>query len=318
MPGIIVIAEHRAGELRPVTMEALGEGQRLGAALGQPVAAALIGSGVAELAAGLPAGQGYVVDEPALGSYSSDAYAAAAARVVAESGAGLVLLPATARGRDLGARLAAALGAGLAQDCTAVKVDGGQVIFTRPVLGGRLLERVVPTGGCTVATLRPKVFAPAAAGASGQVAKVAAGIDPAGIKALVREFAPAAGRLDVAEAEIVVAGGRGVGGPEGFALLEQLAAALGAAVGASRMAVDAGWRPQADQVGQTGKLVSPKLYVACGISGAMQHLAGISGARCVVAINKDDQAPILARADYAIVGDLFQVVPAIMEALKQG
>jgi len=317
MPSILVIAETRDGTVRPTTLEALGEARRLGETLGLPVHAALIGSGITALAADLPGtAKVFTVDEPALADYSSDSYAVVAGQIVAESGADLVLLAATARGRDLAGRLAALLGAGLAQDCTATAVVEGELCLIRPVLGGRLRERVVCTGSPRLVTLRPKAFAAGPAAPAGEAVKLPVALDPSGIKAAVRQFLPAAGSLDVAEADIVVSGGRGVGGPEGFALLEQLAQVLGGAVGASRAAVDSGWRPHTDQVGQTGKVVSPRLYIACGISGAMQHLAGIEGARCVVAINRDPQAAIMQRADYAIAGDLFQVVPALVEALK--
>jgi electron transfer flavoprotein alpha subunit len=222
-------------------------------------------------------------------------------------------------GKDLAPRVAARLGAGLAADCIAVAVEGGRLVATRPVFAGKAQQKVAFPGRPALLSLRPKVF-PAAAGA-GRTARVETleiAWSPADARARVRSVeAAAGGSVDLTEAEIIVSGGRGLKGPEHFKVIEALAEALGATVGASRAVVDAGWRPHADQVGQTGKTVSPKLYVAIGISGAIQHLAGMSSSRCIVAINKDPEAPIFKIADYGIVGDLFEVVPALTEEVKK-
>jgi electron transfer flavoprotein alpha subunit len=232
----------------------------------------------------------------------------------------LVLFPASAMGRDLAPRVAARLGVGLAADATALAIEGGRLIATRPVYAGKAIQRVAFPRTPAVASLRPKVFASAVptSGRKAAVSPLEVPLAPGDARARVREVvATAAGKLDLTEAEIIVSGGRGMKGPEHFDIIENLAAALGATVGASRAVVDAGWRPHGDQVGQTGKTVSPKLYVAVAISGAIQHLAGMSSSRCIVAINKEPEAPIFKVADYGVVGDAFEVVPALTEAVKQ-
>jgi electron transfer flavoprotein alpha subunit len=223
-------------------------------------------------------------------------------------------------GRDLAPRVAARLGVGLAADCTAIEAEGGKLVATRPVYAGKAVQKVAFPKTPAIVSLRPKVFA-ALAGDGRAAATVEAlnvEFDPAKARAqVVKVVASAAGKADLTEAEIIVSGGRGLKGPENFAMIEALAEALGATVGASRAVVDAGWRPHSDQVGQTGKTVSPKLYVAVAISGAIQHLAGMSSSRCIVAINKDPEAPIFKVADYGLVGDAFEVVPALTEAVKR-
>jgi electron transfer flavoprotein alpha subunit len=194
-------------------------------------------------------------------------------------------------------------------------VDGGKAAWTRPVYAGKALATVAADGP-VVASLRPNAFEPAPEGAAGAVEAFDPGVPEGDLGVVVKEIlAPAAKRVDLTEADIVVSGGRGLKGPENFHLVEGLAAALGGVVGASRAVVDAGWRPHAEQVGQTGKTVSPKLYVALGISGAIQHLAGMSSSRCIVAINRDADAPIFKVADYGIVGDVFEIVPALTAAV---
>jgi electron transfer flavoprotein alpha subunit len=223
----------------------------------------------------------------------------------------------TTVGRDLSGRVAARLGVGCLADCTRLSIEGGTVVAVRPVYSGKALATV--EGGAkhpVVVTLRPNVF-PATAG-DGQAAVETVALPAVDIRAVVREVvAKEAGELDVAEADVIVSGGRGIKGPEHFALIRELAQALGAAVGASRAVVDAGWIDHAHQVGQTGKVVSPTLYVACGISGAIQHLAGMSSAKLIVAVNKDPEAPIFKVADYGIVGDLFQVLPALTAEIRK-
>ena len=252
--------------------------------------------------------------------YDGAGYAAAVAAAVKAVSPKLLLFGASSIGKDLAPRVAAKLGAGLAADCTSLDASGGKLVARRPVMAGKAFERVAFPMAPAMATLRPKVFAPAPpeAGKAANVEALAFDWDATKPRAVVTGTTGATGgKPDLTESEIIVSGGRGLKGPENFSLVEQLADALGATVGASRAVVDAGWRPHGDQVGQTGKTVSPKLYVAVGISGAIQHLAGMSSSRCIVAINKDPDAPIFKVADYGVVGDLFEVVPALTEAIKK-
>jgi len=250
--------------------------------------------------------------------YAPEGYAGAIVGRVTGGGYGAVVFAASATGKDLAPRVAARLGRPLAQDITDLAVDGGAVTLTRPVYAGKALLRLRVVGTPAVISLRPNVFTPVERPKAG-TQESAAVAGPAG-RVVVKEIKAAeAGMLDVAEAPIVVSGGRGLKEPANFRVLEELAAAFAgrAAVGASRAVVDAGWRPHADQVGQTGKTVSPTLYVAVGISGAIQHLAGMRTSKVIVAINKDKDAPIFKVADYGIVGDLFEVVPKLTEEIKK-
>jgi len=319
---ILVYIEQRDGAVRPVAREALGEAKRLAATLGGPVTAVWCGSTDADLASLGEAGaeKVLVAKHEAFARYDGAGYAAAVAAAARATGAKLVLLGASSLGKDLAPRVAALLGVGLAADCTALETDGGRLVARRPVMAGKAYEKLAFPLSPAMATLRPKVFAAAApeAGRTAEVEPLAFEWDATAPRAVVTGVTGATGgKPDLTESETIVSGGRGLKGPEHFALLEQLADALGATVGASRAVVDAGWRPHGDQVGQTGKTVSPKLYVAVGISGAIQHLAGMSSSRCIVAINKDPEAPIFKVADYGVVGDLFEVVPALTEAVKQ-
>ncbi len=256
---------------------------------------------------------------PAFAHYDAAGCVAAVAAAIEKTQPSAVLFAASALGRDLAPRVAARCGVGLASDCTALTVDGGALVATRPVFAGKAIQKVGFARTPAMATLRPKVFAPGSGGGPATVEPLEFAYDAAAsARAVVMEVAESSGgKVDLTESEIIVSGGRGLKGPENFPLVEQLADALGATVGTSRAVVDAGWRPHSDQVGQTGKTVSPKLYVAVGISGAIQHLAGMSSSRCIVAINKDPEAPIFKVADYGIVGDLFEVVPALTEAVKK-
>jgi electron transfer flavoprotein alpha subunit len=318
MADILVVLEQRDGAVKRVSLEALGAARALADATGGavhaflngPVGISLDGLGEAGAEAVFAA-----LDE-SLALYQPDLYAAAAADHVKTRGYAAVLLPATAMGKDLGPRLAARLGCPLAADVTSVRHDGA-IVVTRPVYSGKAVATVRLTAVPSVISLRPNAFRPVDAKRAGAVESVAA---PSANGARARTVGiqhPEREALDVAEASVVVSGGRGLKGPENFRLIEELAGALGAAVGASRAVVDAGWRPHAEQVGQTGKTVSPNLYVAVGISGAVQHLAGMRTAKVIVAINKDKDAPIFKIADYGIVGDLFEIVPRLTQAIKQ-
>jgi len=230
-----------------------------------------------------------------------------------------ILAPVTTRQRELMARLAARLGAGLSADSTALALEDGKLVATRPVYAGKLLSKVTWSKTPWLVTLRPNVFRPAEpqAGASPQVEKPAVSMPTEAMKLVERKEEAATGLPELAEAEIVVSGGRGLKGPENFVILEDLAKVVGAAVGASRAAVDAGWRPHRFQIGQTGRTISPKLYMGFGISGAIQHLAGMRTSKVICAVNKDPEAPIFKIADYGIVGDLFEVVPLLTAEFKK-
>jgi len=318
---ILVFIEQREGRVRPVSREALGAATKLAAALGGPVVGVCAAAADPGLAALGEAGAERVLlaTNPGFGVYDAAGYTAAVAAAVAAVAPAAVVFPASAMGKDLAPRVAARLGVGLASDCTALAVEGGKLIATRPVFAGKAVQKLAFTRSPAIVSLRPKIFAAAPGGAgAAAVEPLAFTYDAGANRAKVQEVAAASGtRADLTESDVIVSGGRGLKGPEHFALVEQLAEALGATVGASRAVVDAGWRPHSEQVGQTGKTVSPKLYVAVGISGAIQHLAGMSSSRCIVAINKDPEAPIFKVADYGIVGDLFEVVPAFTEAVKK-
>jgi electron transfer flavoprotein alpha subunit len=319
---IVTYIEVREGKIKKSSLEALGEASRRAAELGLPAAAVVVGAGLDGLASELAAAGAVKVvllDNPGLAAYAAPAYAAVLADWVKTAAPVAVFFPATAMGKDLAPRLAARLGVSMASDCTKVEVRDGRLVFTRPIYAGKAFLRLALSSTPAIATLRPNVFAAAAAASAGDVVKLAVELPAGAENGRVAEILGATGtELDVAEAEIVVSGGRGLRAPESFALLRELAAILPkAAVGASRAAVDAGWIGHAHQVGQTGKTVAPNLYLAFGISGAIQHLAGMSSAKVIVAVNKDAEAPIFKAADYGIVGDVFQLIPALKDELKK-
>ncbi|MCZ8518604.1 MULTISPECIES: electron transfer flavoprotein subunit alpha/FixB family protein [Paenibacillus] len=319
----VVIAESRGGKLRQVALEAV-QAARLASGEGDRVAAVLIGAGVGALTGEL-SGAGvdavHVIDSPELELYNPEAYGAALNALLDRLQPETVIFGHTAIGRDLAPVAAAHLQAGQISDVTAIEQSGGDVLFTRPVYAGKAFEQKKRTGGALVVTIRPNNIAPAAAGgASGAAAEVVAETydAPASLRTVVKDVVrKMSGKVDLTEAKIVVSGGRGVKSADGFQPLEQLAEVLNAAVGASRGACDAGYCDYALQIGQTGKVVTPEIYIACGISGAIQHLAGMSQSRIIIAINKDAEAPIFKVADYGIVGDLFDVVPLLTEEFKK-
>jgi len=315
MAGILVFVEQRKSEIRKASLQALSEAKRQGGA----VSAVLPGSGIGEAAAGLGAWGAdkiYVADDPNLELYSSDGYAEVVVKAVEQAQPSAIFFAGTAMGRDLAPTVAARLGVGAIPDVVGLTLDGETFSARRPVYSGKAVATVDTASNTPqVISLRPNVFAAEEAGGAGEV--VALDGLSLSIRAVVKELLEAeGGELDVAEADVIVSGGRGIKGPENFALIKSLADALGGAVGASRAAVDAGWIEHSHQVGQTGKVVSPSLYVAAGISGAIQHLAGMSSSKVIVAINKDPDAPIFKIADYGIVGDLFDVIPPMVEAIK--
>ncbi|WP_067931921.1 electron transfer flavoprotein subunit alpha/FixB family protein [Alicyclobacillus kakegawensis] len=318
---VLVAADVRGGRLRKVTYEMLAAAGRV--ADGGTIAVAILGHQVENLATGLGdfgADMVYVADAPQLQEYTPAAYRKVFLEVVRGFAPDVILFAHSAVGRDLAPMVAMRLGAGQVSDAVDVAMENGQIVFTRPIYAGKAFTKVVVREGVTVATLRPNNLEAASGGQgkSGTIQKVDVQLEPVDLSTTVREIVQkATGGVDLAEARIIVSGGRGVKSADGFKPLYELAEALGGAVGASRGACDAGYCDYALQIGQTGKVVTPDLYIACGISGAIQHLAGMSNSKVIVAINKDPEAPIFQVADYGIVGDLFEVVPKITEAVRQ-
>jgi electron transfer flavoprotein alpha subunit len=311
MNTILVFVEQSHGAARHASLECLSAAH----ATGMPVAAVVAGYGADKVAAGLGAyGATKVVALTGGGAWSADAIARDVAAVAKDLGAKAFLAAATATGKDIAPRVAAILDSTLLSDCTGLRADGEKLAATRPWLAGKAIATLHSSAPVFCATTRPNVFPAKETGGNAEVVTRAASTDG---KARVTAVAEKSGdKLDVKEAPIVVSGGRGLRGPENFHLIEELAAAFGsAATGASRAVVDAGWRPHSEQVGQTGKTVSPKLYVAVGISGAIQHLAGMRTSKVIVAINKDADAPIFKIADYGLIGDAFEILPELTKAV---
>ncbi|RLB74127.1 MAG: electron transfer flavoprotein subunit alpha/FixB family protein [Deltaproteobacteria bacterium] len=316
---IVVCAEQRDGKLSKVAFEALSEGKRLAAAAGDTVKALVIGSGIAACGDELKkygADEVVLADNEALAAYTTETYAAVLAAFVAQESPALVLMGHSTVGRELAARAAGIADCGLVSDCIEILFADGDYTFKHPIYAGKAIGTFKISGATRFATLRPNVFAIAEADGAGAVVDFAPEIPEA--KVTVKAVNKVSGdRPELTEADIICSGGRGLGGPEGFKLIEDLADSLGAAVGSSRAAVDAGWRDHAAQVGQTGKVVSPNLYVASGISGAIQHLAGMGTSKYIVGINKDGEANIFNVADYGIEGDLNKILPVLTEKLKE-
>lgn len=320
--GTLVFVEHQDGRVKQASLEALGEARRQRDQGGAPLVAVVLGSGIGTVASEVAkhgCDKVVAVDQGFLAKFDCAAFGKALAGVATEVKPALVLLAATTMGRDLGPYAAARLDGGYAADCIGILREGGRIRARRPVYAGKAIATVEGAASPLVCSLRPKAFeASQETGAASPVESFTPRAEPDLVKAVARSVVRNdTGRLDVSEADIIVSGGRGVGGPEGFKPVEDLAKVLGAAVGASRAVVDLGWREHAAQVGQTGKTVSPTLYIACGISGAIQHLAGMRTSKVIVAINRDPEAPIFKIATYGIVGDLFEVLPALTEAFRQ-
>ena len=324
--GVYVIAEEFEGKLRNVTLELLGQGKQLAEGIGDEVGAVLIGHNVKPLAQELiahGAHKVYVYDDPKFEHYNTTAFTRALVHFFNEVKPNVYLVGATNIGRDLGPRVANALQTGLTADCTNLFVDddGKTIVWTRPALGGNIMAEIVCRNNRPqMGTVRPNVFKKPEAdpNATGEVIDMHVDLTEADFLTKFVELIKVGGNgIKIEEADIIVAGGRGMNGSEAFTgMLKELADVLGGAVGASRAAVDAGWIGALHQVGQTGKTVGPKIYIAAGISGAIQHLAGMSGSDCVIAINKDEDAPIFKVADYGIVGDAFEIVPKLTAAIK--
>jgi electron transfer flavoprotein alpha subunit len=316
---VLVVGEVREGSLRNVSFEAIAAAKTV--AEGGEVVGVLIGEAVSSLGQELiqnGADRVVVVEDAALKLYTSDGYSQALLAVIdAESPEGIILGH-TAQGKDLAPRIAGKLSSGLISDVTAVEEAGGNIVFTRPIYSGKAFEKKIVTDGIVFATIRPNNIAPLGKdeSKSGDVASISVEIKD--LRAIIKDVVRKASEgVDLSEAKVVVSGGRGVKSEDGFGILKELANVLGGAVGASRGACDAEYCDYSLQIGQTGKVVTPDLYIACGISGAIQHLAGMSNSKIIVAINKDPEANIFKVADYGIVGDLFEVVPLLTEEFKK-
>ncbi|NLH50858.1 MAG: electron transfer flavoprotein subunit alpha/FixB family protein [Myxococcales bacterium] len=318
MSNVLVIAELRGAEPKKITFEMLSAAKKIAAGLGGQVLAAAVGKGLAGLGAKLGAyGAAKVFLADGVEKYNTEGYANILAGLIKAENPGVVLLGATAMGKDLAPRLAVKVGGGLASDIVGYRMDGANFIAKRPVFAGKAFIEVAFPGAPAIATVRPNTI-PVEEGGAAAGAEAAIAADLGAPKAQIVEImAAASSRPDLTEAERIVSGGRGIKDRANFKILEELADVLGATVGASRAAVDAGYADQPMQVGQTGKVVNPSLYIACGISGAIQHLAGMRTSKVIVAINKDEEAPIFQIADYGIVGDLFEAVPILTQEVKK-
>ncbi len=314
MKKILVVLEEKNGKIKRSSAEALTAALSWNATV---VGVSWSATSLAQEAAQYGLTDYVQLRHALLADYSSQAAAAAIAQCAQAEGADAVVLSANSTGKELGPRIAVRMQAAFIPDCIAVDNSADGVTVQRPIVAGRAIEQIKPLTASVVLTLRPNVFTSRTLAQPAAITERAfdATLDDSSKKVVVRQIVRNEGKLDVLEADTIVSGGRGMKGPEHFNLVEDLASVLGAAVGASRAVVDAGWRPHAEQVGQTGKTVSPKLYVACGISGAVQHLAGMSSSKVIVAINKDKDAPIFKVADYGIVGDVFEVLPRLTKEL---
>ena len=323
--GVFVFAQQVDGQVAGVALELLGKAHELAQVRQTRVTAVLLGHHVSGLTGELIAAGAdrvLVLDRPELEVYMTEPYTWAMARIIREYRPEIVLTPATAIGRDLAPRVSSRVHTGLTADCTGLEIqeETGNLLMTRPAFGGNIMATILcPEHRPQMATVRPGVMRrlPADASRQGEVVLLDWEVPPQTRNVEILEVVKAVSEaVDIQDAKVLVSGGRGMGGPENFKLLEQLAEVLGGTVAASRAAVDAGWIAKDRQVGQTGKTVRPNLYIACGISGAIQHLAGMEESDMIVAINKDETAPIFGVADYGIVGDALQVIPALIEELK--
>ncbi|MEO8215867.1 MAG: electron transfer flavoprotein subunit alpha/FixB family protein [Acidobacteriota bacterium] len=320
MSGVLVVCESKEGKLRKPSREILSLGRKLAAESGGTLSAVSFGTGAADLASDTGSGGAtklFVVNDPSLDDYMTETHTSALQAVVAMAQPDILLFSASTNGRDLAPRMAARLNVGVASDVTSLEWSDGKLRGTRPLYSGKVIAHFEAAGKPAVATVRPNaVPAEDAGGAPSEVVPVEWQAGEPKTK-LIETKAPAAGELTIAEADIIVSGGRGLKDAENYSYIRDLALALGGAVGASRATVDAGWIDHQHQVGQTGRVVSPNLYIAVGISGAIQHLAGMSTSKHIIAINKDPEAPIFRVSDLAVVGDLFEILPVLTEEVKK-
>lgn len=315
---ILIVLEQRDNKLKRTANEVSSVANNIASKLGYESEAIVLGGEIENLSTVQSFGLKKIVHfkNSSLTNYSSSAYTDMITAYAKEIGAEYVLFSNTSLGKDLAPLISVRLNAGIIMDVIDVSYNNDQLILTRPVYAGKALMEVKFKSEVKVFTIRPNVFKPVEAASSSTEIEVR-NVENLNLKNKVVDSKKSEGKLDVAEADIIVSGGRGMKGPENFHLIEELAESLGAAVGASRAVVDAGWRSHREQVGQTGKTVSPTLYIACGISGAIQHLAGMSTAKYIVAINKDKDSPIFNIADYGIAGDIFEILPALTEEIKK-
>lgn len=321
-----VFIEVVRGKIKGVSLELLGQGRKMADDLGEKLVAIIPGNEIedfAKMAIHYGADEAIVVDQKELKDYSTDGYTKAMCTLIKKYNPAVLLIGATNNGRDLGPRVSSRMQTGLTADCTELGVDSETrlVKWTRPAFGGNLMATILcPDHRPQIGTVRPGVFKKPEedTGRKGEIIHETVEFGPDEIRTRIVEVITEAGGADVnlEEAEIIVSGGRGVGGPEGFEVLKELADEVGAQIGASRAAVDSGWISSLHQVGQTGKSVGPKIYIACGISGAIQHVAGMSSSDVIIAINKDPDAPIFNIADYGIVGDLFEIIPELTKRIR--
>lgn len=317
---LLIVAEEREGTLRKVSYELVTVANEMARELGGAVEAFVIGNNIgacAEALAKTGVAKVYCADAPALANFAPEVFAATLADTIRQAAPSVVLMPATGWGKELAAHVAAKLDWGVVTDCVSFQVEGGALIFKRPVYAGKAMATVKAATLPVIASIRPNIFPPAPADAPAAPIEQVAAANVTPRARVVAKVKKESVDVDLAEAKIVVSGGRGAKSAEGFTQIREIAKLLGAAVGASRAAVDAGWIDYSTQVGQTGKTVAPQLYIALGISGAIQHLAGMSSSKVIVAVNKDPDAPIFQAADYGIVADMFEVMPVLKEELKK-
>ena len=316
---ILAVIEQRDGQIKRFGFEAASAALKLANDLSSSADAVVVGDSISNLEDVSKYGiqKVFLLKNSDLANYSSSGYAEAISNFASKAGYDILILSNTALGKDLAPRLSVRLNASCVVDCIKINVSSDDIIFTRPAYAGKALIDVKLLNSKKIITIRPNVFKAQFVDNPSPAEVEVKEISNVNLNSRVSSFKKSEGKLDVAEADIIVSGGRGMKGPENFHLIEELADALGGAVGASRAVVDAGWRPHNEQVGQTGKTVSPSLYVACGISGAIQHLAGMSSSKYIVAINKDKDAPIFNVADYGITGDVFEIIPALTEEIKK-
>ena len=316
MSNVLVVGEIEDGVLKKVSKELVSAGKKLADGIGGKADVLLIGDGADKFAAELGAAGAEKVLVASVGDFNPEAYANAVAAVIKEKGYKVVLLPHTGQGKDYSPRVAVKVGAGIVADVVGFKVDGGAVIAKKPIYSGKAYANIKINTDVQVFTVRPNSQEIGTAAGAGAVEKVSAGAGDVKAKITGTELSGGS-KIQLTEAGIIVSGGRGMKGPENFKILQDLCDTIGAALGASRAAVDAGWISHSHQVGQTGKTVSPNCYIACGISGSIQHMAGMGSSKYIVAVNKDPDAPIFKVATFGIVADLFDVVPAVTKEFKR-
>jgi electron transfer flavoprotein alpha subunit len=316
---LLAFLEQREGKLKKTAFETVSEASKLSKELNLESEAVIIGNDIENIGDVSKYGISKITHfkNPDLNNYSTSAYSEILSKYAKEISAKCLIFSNTSLGKDLAPHVAIKIDAGILMDCISLKVKNNEVFTTRPIYAGKALLDIKLNSEIKIITIRPNVFKAVATENNGNKEIIVREISDLNLKTKVIETKKSDGKLDVAEADIIVSGGRGLKAPENFHLIEELAESLGAAIGASRAVVDAGWRPHEEQVGQTGKTVSPTLYIACGISGAIQHLAGMSSSKYIIAINKDKDAPIFSIADYGIAGDAFEILPALTKEIKE-